>query len=577
MNLSIPIRPVARSMGWLLLLMGLVWSQAAAAPTSQPESSSSSLAAPVKPLTPDQVDLSGLSRLAVFDGRAKTLGTWAGEHLQRIYGKNRWKDLTDPHARSHDPLFTTLDLEFRPEAYSDKPLIYVEVLAFRQELLSVLGMNPTDQQVWLQRGRLAPSHFAQMKVQQVIAQADADMLRLKARNQVMGALSETAVSFGSLPLLAPEKEGDLWQSLSSLTGASLQEGSPSVQALSAYFLLRRAWQQGDAVLVNRAMAQLTQSLAQIHPENYPSPFRRQLEQVYTRTDRMTIGYVAYALATILLLLAFATGRRGLIATGVSFLGLGLAIHLAAMIVRGVLAQRWPIHNQYESHIAISFFAVLVGLILMAVRRQWLFGAAAAALGAGTLLLANTLAIPSKDVAPVAGILDTSRILYVHVNLVLASYGLIALGLFLSLFYLVVHYGQGRAAQRFAAVSLGHVQAGGAEDRAAGAVQGATLSRSLHDLDRAQMIVLQLAFWLLGLGILLGAYWADHAWGRFWGWDPKETWALVTWIIYLIVIHVRFSAKRRGLVTAWLSVLGFIVMLWTYWGVNILLPGLHSYA
>ena len=94
-----------------------------------------------------------------------------------------------------------------------------------------------------------------------------------------------------------------------------------------------------------------------------------------------------------------------------------------------------------------------------------------------------------------------------------------------------------------------------------------------------MVVLQIAFYGLGVGILLGAYWADHAWGRWWGWDPKETWALITWIIYLIAIHLRLSAgvKNRGLTTAWLSVIGFGVMLWCYWGVNMLLAGLHSYA
>jgi ABC-type transport system involved in cytochrome c biogenesis permease subunit len=103
-------------------------------------------------------------------------------------------------------------------------------------------------------------------------------------------------------------------------------------------------------------------------------------------------------------------------------------------------------------------------------------------------------------------------------------------------------------------------------------------RTLRDLDTAHMTVLQLAFWTLGVGILLGAWWADHSWGRWWAFDPKETWALVTWIVYLIVIHVRMTGlKDRGLTTAWLSVAGFIIMLWTYFGVNLLLPGLHAYA
>ncbi|CAG0973693.1 partial Cytochrome c biogenesis protein CcsA, partial [Anaerolineae bacterium] len=107
---------------------------------------------------------------------------------------------------------------------------------------------------------------------------------------------------------------------------------------------------------------------------------------------------------------------------------------------------------------------------------------------------------------------------------------------------------------------------------------ATRARVLHDLDRAQMTVLQLAFWTLGVGILLGAWWADQSWGRWWAFDPKETWALVTWIVYLIVIHLRFTGVRnKPLMTAWMSVVGFIVMIWTYFGVNLLLPGLHAYA
>ncbi|HRJ50420.1 MAG TPA: cytochrome c biogenesis protein CcsA, partial [Phycisphaerales bacterium] len=72
--------------------------------------------------------------------------------------------------------------------------------------------------------------------------------------------------------------------------------------------------------------------------------------------------------------------------------------------------------------------------------------------------------------------------------------------------------------------------------------------------------------------------ADHSWGRWWAFDPKETWALATWIIYLIVIHLRFAQTTdKAIKTAWLSILGFVVMIWTYFGVNLLLPGLHAYA
>ncbi|MBL4701464.1 MAG: cytochrome c biogenesis protein CcsA, partial [Phycisphaeraceae bacterium] len=238
---------------------------------------------------------------------------------------------------------------------------------------------------------------------------------------------------------------------------------------------------------------------------------------------------------------------------------------AGFAVRGYISGRWPIHNQYESFIALSWFACLAGIALMYFRRQWMFGAAAAALGTCALLFANTVAIPSNDVAQVSGILATSRILYVHVNMVIAAYALIALGFFIALFYLGIYYFKTDATLRMVSTGLGKMD------------QPPSPQALLHDLDKAHMVILQLAFWLLGVGILLGSYWADHAWGRWWAWDPKETWALITWIIYLIVIHLRFGVRKPQLVTAWLSVIGFFVMLWTHWGVNLLLAGLHSYA
>ncbi|HCT44832.1 MAG TPA: hypothetical protein DF699_06445, partial [Phycisphaerales bacterium] len=173
----------------------------------------------------------------------------------------------------------------------------------------------------------------------------------------------------------------------------------------------------------------------------------------------------------------------------------------------------------------------------------------------------------------------SVLLKYHVTTVLTSYGLITLGFIVSLFYLGTYYGakffgsQATTAggPSLASGALGHLDSDDT-DKPMG------LQRTLKDLDTATMTVLQLAFWTLGVGILLGAWWADHSWGRWWAFDPKETWALVTWIVYLIVIHVRMTGlKNRGLTTAWLSVSGFIVMLWTYFGVNLLLPGLHAYA
>ena len=86
----------------------------------------------------------------------------------------------------------------------------------------------------------------------------------------------------------------------------------------------------------------------------------------------------------------------------------------------------------------------------------------------------------------------------------------------------------------------------------------------------------LGFLLLTLGIATGAVWAETAWGRYWSWDPKETWSLITWFIYAALLHARHLKGWHGRRIAWLAVLGFMAVLFTYFGVSFLLSGLHSY-
>jgi cytochrome c-type biogenesis protein CcsB len=86
----------------------------------------------------------------------------------------------------------------------------------------------------------------------------------------------------------------------------------------------------------------------------------------------------------------------------------------------------------------------------------------------------------------------------------------------------------------------------------------------------------IGFVFLTAGIFTGSLWAYQAWGSFWSWDPKETWALVMWLVYLFYLHGRLIAGWRGRKSAWLAIAGFAVMIFTYLGVSFLLPGLHSY-
>ena len=103
------------------------------------------------------------------------------------------------------------------------------------------------------------------------------------------------------------------------------------------------------------------------------------------------------------------------------------------------------------------------------------------------------------------------------------------------------------------------------------------SNKAADFDRITYIsiIVGYLFFTSG-GIVFGAVWAQQAWGRWWGWDPKETWALITWLVYTFYLHVRLIAKKSGKITAWISVAGFLCTVFTFFGVTYLLPGLHSY-
>jgi ABC-type transport system involved in cytochrome c biogenesis permease subunit len=98
-----------------------------------------------------------------------------------------------------------------------------------------------------------------------------------------------------------------------------------------------------------------------------------------------------------------------------------------------------------------------------------------------------------------------------------------------------------------------------------------------NLDAISYKMVAFGFLFLTLGIISGSVWANSAWGTYWSWDPKETWSLITWFIYAIYLHTRLRKGWKGKKAAWLSVIGFFAMLFTYFGVNYLLSGLHSYG
>ena len=533
------------------------------------------------------IDLGPLRSVAVFhDGRVKILDTLAREKIRTLTGRETYEELVlapgaeplssevdryaiaDPERFNKgrfDPLFVLLDLSIDPAHYADRPLIAVDYLPVRQYYLQ--GAFPGDearQDLWLRMTRVSPIMIETLSQSIFDRYGHLEPVRTSI-GRVDNALRQAANAGGTLRVVAPPELDQPWVHIE-----DLPESHP---ARMASLELGRAWRALDAEATNRAVATLAAELNAINPHTH-SDTRARLELMYNRGNLFDLGMTAYGLSFLALVLAFGTGRKWLIGLGVGLLVGAMILHGTGFVLRCIIAERFAIQNQFESMIGLSIFAAVVAFGMMLFKRQWLFGAAAAGVGFLVLIAATQTAIPGQSIGREAAILNTSVLLKYHVTTVLVSYGLITVGFICSLFYLLVALMSKRQEARDAAALALNV--GGASEGAP--TKERTLARTLDDLDKAQMTALQLAFWTLGVGVLLGAWWADHSWGRWWAWDPKETWALITWIVYLIVIHVRLiTGNRKALMTAWLSVVGFGVMVWTYFGVNLLLAGLHAYA
>ncbi len=528
-----------------------------------------------------KLELGALRELAVnHNGRVKPIDTLARDTIRAIAGRNDYVDFVQRDGEMkkvrYDPVFTLLDLVIDPAYYVDRPLIFVNYLPLRGALIDLAVPDDAAQRErWMKLTRVSP--------RMVAAHADEVANRydsIQPYNEGLGEISRALMLWeesGRNFLVIPPGSTDLaWHHLS--------EGGDAIKAAGES--LGQAWRAHDAEGVNKAAAELAGLVRALGPGSYPSD-RMALEVTHNRAGAFNWGMWLYALAFISLILAFGTGRKALAWGGTTLLIAAIGMHSFGFVTRCVLAERFAIQNQFESMTGVSLFAALVGTTLMVARRQWLFGAASAGVGFLVLIAASQDVIPGRSIEREAAILSTSVLLKYHVTTVLTSYGLIALGMVVSVMYLIAHYARPRVAVASGTAHSGGSQsAGGMSVAFAGAAldpelstENAGPSRTLSDLDKAQLTILQLAFWTLGVGILLGAWWADHSWGRWWGWDPKETFALVTWIIYLIVIHLRFTmtGPKRGLTTAWLSLVGFIAMVWCYFGVNLMLSGLHAYA
>ena len=285
-------------------------------------------------------------------------------------------------------------------------------------------------------------------------------------------------------------------------------------------------------------------------------------------------------------------RRATAVAAVGITSVGMALHVASFVTRGVAADRVPWGNMYEFSLTGTF--IMIAAYMLAVYPRFriplvggaVIGAGIVVLGVGWVLYPG-----STELVPAL----RSRWLTFHVFLAMSGSSLLGLGSLLSGAYLLKLRWEDRQPAASSAAPVGPDAAAdlsalepvltatrrpgpGAALAAAPARRG-LIGRlpSSEKLDEAAYRVILFAFPVWTMAIIAGAIWGEQAWGRYWGWDPKETWSFVVWVIFAGYLHARATAGWKGRRAAWLSLAGGTALVVNFYAVNLWIAGLHSYS
>jgi cytochrome c-type biogenesis protein CcsB len=292
-----------------------------------------------------------------------------------------------------------------------------------------------------------------------------------------------------------------------------------------------------------------------------------------------VGYFAY--------LAFQRDTIWKVARAVAYVGLGA--NLVSIVARGFAADRVPWGNMYEYSSLLAFLVVAGYLVIVeGVYKQRALGGFA--LMFSVLTMAVAVSFLYVGPGPLVPALNSYWI-KIHVQAAIWGSSLFALGGIVTILYLVQDWRERRRIDALRAedpapimggaidMDAPHDLVGDASDETASAEAAARrgVLPAAATLDRIAYRIIAFAFPIWTFAVIAGAIWAQEAWGRYWGWDPKETWSFITWTIFAGYLHARATSGWRGRKAAVIALVGFVALLITYYAVNLWIVGLHSYA
>lgn len=494
----------------------------------------------------DQVILEDFSKLWIQgpDGRIEPVATLASELLRKVCRKS------DYYGRSAEEVM--LGLYLYPELWRNVSLVKVD----NEQLKSELGV--TESRIPL------TAFFDEAGNYKLIEKAKAAFNKMPAfRNvydkEIINVDERVNICFmivnGDMFSLFPGKLKETKWLASGSTPTGL-DAADSLFINRGFQLLKESLSQKGEINGPQIIASIAAYQSKYASTYLPSVSKKKIEIFYNSVNPFKRVFPLYLLAGFVLLTILFVNifRKKMIGAKVHMaftiiIGLGFLFHTAGLALRWYISGHAPWSNGYESMVYVSWASMLAGIIF---GRKYPMVIGTAAMLAGIILFVAHLNWMNPEITHLVPVLD-SYWLMIHVAIITASYGFIGMSAFIGLLVLLLYC-------------------------ISNAENSKNIKGLILQLTAISEMSVTIGLYLLTIGTFLGGVWANESWGRYWGWDSKETWALITVVIYSFIAHMRLIPGLKGIYNYTIaSVLGFASVLMTYFGVNYYLSGLHSYG
>lgn len=479
-----------------------------------------------------------LESLPIQDsGRVKPFDTFAKEQLRMVYGKTTFE--------KKPAIEIIMTWVLQPQAWEDKELFEVKYHLLKKALRLPETRNHFTAKEIINNDRLSVVVQELQSKRETKEKLDPYFQAIQRLETQLFIFKEIAA--GRMIRIAPPKEGEGWLGLPDLP-EPLQNAFVELTKNFIIVIGPEAGAEAESALA--ASVETFRSLAKAeNPGLYPTDKTISLELHYNHFHPFRWAAIAYFFSALSFVLYWILKKSFWIPAGWVFSSIGLILHTYGFAIRVILMERAPVTNMYETVIWVGFGAVIFGMIIEALYRWGFVLAAGAAVSAFCLLLGDLAPVVlDASLQPLEPVLRSNFWLTTHVMTITVSYAAFFLAFALGDVGLFMSLNEEKYKEQIRAIVL-------------------SIYRSI-----------QIGVAFLAPGIILGGIWADYSWGRFWGWDPKETWALIALLGYLAVLHARLAGILQNFGMIATSVITFSLVIMAWYGVNFVLgAGLHSYG